>query len=271
MATGVPLSLLTILLLLAPGVFGLQLFFNYAQRNPSLSRTQWIAWSVLTSIISLGVLYITSGLIIPIAEYIGGITESTLQTIVYSELDFTIAEGSILYIFHLIIIGIGGLLIGLFESEVVKSDQVLDPREPWEYAFDEIPVDGETLDITLDDGSILRGDFNEKAWQSSKRELFLEDPFEIVVDDNGIQQDKQDLGRSVLLQSDAIAYIVFTNEDPNQKQMESEEIDEEDRELMDKEVEELASDSLSDFATDDKSGSNSGNEKQTEGDEETSV
>lgn len=253
MAAGVPLSLLTILLLLAPGVFGLQLFFKYAQRNPSLSRTQWIAWSVLTSILSLGVLYLSSGLIIPLAEYVGGATESTLRTIVLSELNFTIAEGSTLYIFHLIMIGIGGLLIGLFESKVIKADQVLDPREPWEYAFDEIPVDGETLDITLDDGSILRGDFNEKAWESSKRELFLEDPFEIFVDEKGVQQDSQDLGRSILLQSEAISYIVFTNEDPNQKQMESDEIDEEDREMMDKEVEELASSNLSDFQGEDES------------------
>lgn len=247
MATGLPLSLLTILLLLAPGVLGLQLFFKYAQRNPSPSRTQWVAWSVLVSLISIGVLYIASGIVVPVAKFGGGLIEDLLQTVIRSELDFSIAEVSILYLLHLLVIGFGGWAVGSFDSNVLKSEQVLDPREPWEYAFDEIPVDGEQLDIVLDDGSIVRGNFNETAWESSKRELFLEDPFEVTVNDEGVEEETQDLGRSILLQSDAISYIIFTNEDPNQSQMERSNISDEERKEAEEAVEELASASLSEY------------------------
>ncbi|WP_256289524.1 DUF6338 family protein [Halobellus inordinatus] len=247
MVTGVSLSLVVILLLLAPGVLGLQLFFKYAQRNPSPSRIQWVAWSVLVSLVSIAILYAFSGAVVPVAKTVGGAIENNLQTVLRSELEFSIAEISILYLLHLVVIGVGGGVVGLIDSEVIKSDQVLDPREPWEYAFDEIPVDGEPLDIVLDDGSIVRGNFNDTAWESSKRELFLEDPFEVVIGEDGTETDTQDLGRSILIQSDAISYIVFTNEDPNQGRMEESEIDEQDREEAEEAVEKLASTNLSDY------------------------
>ncbi|ADQ66371.1 hypothetical protein GL213_03865 [Halogeometricum borinquense] len=221
--TTIPISVLSILLLLAPGLVGLQIFFKYAQRRPSPSRTKWVAWSALTSLISLVLLYLFSGFYLLNLRRIASSLSGFLGIISINGIELSATSALFLYLSHIFVIFVGSSLLGLFDRNILNKDEILDPREPWEYAFDEIPVDGEELDIYLQDGVQLRGEFNERAWDSSKRELFLENPYKVESDGKG-GQSLSDLGRSILIQSKAVSHIVFATEDPDQKRIESIEV-----------------------------------------------
>jgi hypothetical protein len=119
-----------------------------------------------------------------------------------------------LYVLHIsITIGVA-YLAGVVEDEVLYPERILDRRPPWPYAFEEGP--SEQIEVTLNDGSTIRGEFNKAAWDKNKQELYIEDPEEVRYTPSGeLNGSPVDMGRSVLITKSALAYVTFTEEDPN--------------------------------------------------------
>ncbi|MFD1588476.1 DUF6338 family protein [Halorientalis brevis] len=246
--TSVPVSLLVILLLLAPGLVGLQLLFRFGQRNPSPSRTQWITWSTFVSLLSLSILYFTSGLYLTHTNELATTLVDRLGLVDINTLTgLGLADIVILYMTHLMLTLGGGVAMGkLYDS---WNDDPLDRREPWHYAFDEGTFDGESLDVYLEDGTILRGEFIKKAWDADQRDLYLEEPYEVVEEADG--EDESDLGRSLLIQDSAISHVVFTKEDPDSERTEAVDVSDETMEQMENQLRDILNENIDEFENED--------------------
>lgn len=210
----VPISLLSILLLIGPGLIGLDLYFRFSGKNSSLSRLQLVVYSAAVSVASILLLYLTTPIYFPLLSSASNDVASQLGIITESELSqLKIPNIISLYLFHFFLAGIFGAGMGYAANE--RSDKELDRRDAWQYAFEAVPEDGEQIEVVMEDNTTIQGQFNEKAWDADQRELFLEDPSEVEYEENGSSIDHcHDLGRSILLKEEAISRIVFTKDDP---------------------------------------------------------
>lgn len=212
----ISISLLTLLLLLAPGLIGLRLFYDVSNRKYSLTRTRLIVYSSVLSSVSALTLYIFSDYIFSyflpsvewIADYLNIVGESRIR-----EISLPIAVG--LYLVHISVTLIFGAFFGwgYRRYKFRRHNELIDRREPWEFFFTKSPRDGERVEVTLNGGDIIQGEFNKRAFDPDQRELFLDDPYSVEYQDGSSA--KQDLGRSIYLHADAIQQVVSIEEDPN--------------------------------------------------------
>lgn len=211
-----PISLLTIILLVVPGLLGLDLYYRLAEKSTSLSRVQWIVYSVITSLSSLFLLYFLTFFYLGTVESTSETIAATLGIATVSELsELSVPTFVSLYVFHILVaMGLGAGL-GWW-----KKSEYEDRREPWHYAFDETQQDGEEMEVVTSDGTVIQGEYNRTAWDDSQRELFLHDPYEIIYSADGSKREKKiDLGRSIIVMEESISRVVFIEEDPNQERV----------------------------------------------------
>jgi len=213
----VPFRLIGVILLFAPGLLALDLYYRFTQQTSSLSRVQLIVYSSLVSIASILLLYVATpaylGTLLSISNDISG------QFNLASVDDFsgiTIANIVSLYALHVIFAGVIGIAVGKTIDK--RSDAERDRREPWHYAFAVVPSDGEELEVIMGDGTVIHGEFNKRAWDSTRRELYLDNPSEVNYGQGNADIESEiSLGRSILLQEEAISRIIFTEEDPQRE------------------------------------------------------
>jgi hypothetical protein len=205
-----PVTLVTILLLVAPGYLAIRVFLRAAERNDTLDRTGKIVWSSAASLVSLLLLYVTSPVHfdwvvtrgVTLTEGVGVVTEAELFGI-------SLATGVLLYVGHLLVLFAATGLLGV--GSRWSGDDDRDRREPWRYAFDDA---GEgRIEVSLEDSSRIRGYFDPFAWDSSRKGLYLRDP--VRVTDDG----SESVGRSMLVRSEWITGVVFFEDDPNSERM----------------------------------------------------
>ena len=236
-----PITLVTILLLVAPGYLAIRVFLWRAERNYTLDRTEKIVWSSATSLASLFLLYLMSPVLFPTFDDVGSFLLDQLGFIGYSSLgSVSLPTSVLLYLTHLALLLVSSELVAI--ADIRQTDDDRDRREPWRYAFDDA---GEgRIEVFLEDGSRIRGEFDPSAWDSSRKDLYLRDPVRLG--------DNKSVGRSMLVRSEWITRVVFPVEDPDEEQMKrSREIGGEMREQAEEAVEELPQSDASSSETDD--------------------
>lgn len=210
----VPISLLTILLLVGPGLIGLDLFFRVTDKNRSLSRVQLIVYSATVSVASILLLYFftpfyftgLSAFSSNLATDVGTVTETELS-------ELKIANIVSLYLIHFALAGILGAGLGYVANR--RSEKERDRRDAWQYTFEDVPTDGEQIEVVLRDETTIQGQFNEKAWDEQQHELFLEDPAKVEYKEwSNKLEHSVDLGRSILLHEESISRVIFPKDDP---------------------------------------------------------
>lgn len=211
-----PLSVITIILLIAPGLLGIDIYFRVSKRSDSLSRIHWIAYSSVVSLVSLIALYLLTPLYFRrVRDFTNTVAQTSNMVTIGHLSNITLANALSFYLIHLILAGVLGIIIGLLDDKVIHSDRSLDRRDAWQYAFNVVPSDGEEVEVTMTDGTVIQGEYNEQAWDGKHRELFLENPYEVVYSEGGGEvTERHDLGRSTLLHERSLSRIVFTEEDP---------------------------------------------------------
>lgn len=216
------LNLVATVLLLVPGIVSLDLYFFASNQRPTLSRTRLVVYGSGISVLSLYLLFIASTSYMP---HFGGTTDPRNFITTSKLASFSLAQVALLYVVHAALSSLLGFAVGWGN----RHDGA-DRREPWAYAFDEAPSENEELDVTLANGQIIRGIFNEEAFDQRQRELFLDDPYKV----NPETRDSSDLGRSIMIPESAISYITFS-EDPNTETIRSVDVEdvEVDTELLD--------------------------------------
>lgn len=217
----IPIGLLSLILLLAPGLLGIELYFYFADRKSSMSRIKWIAYSALVSTASLIILYllspITEGALLPSARTMELLLHLPDAAYFGSK---TMGELLAFYSEHIIFIGLIAYSAAYIDRW--RREEELDRREAWRFAFDEGRAETNLIEVVLRDGTIIRGDFIREAWDSSRRELYLDNPLEVEYDldkDGERTEDTIDMGRSIFLQENAIARVLFLQEDPQSGRM----------------------------------------------------
>ena len=226
-----PVTLVTILLLVAPGYLAIRVFLRAAERNDTLDRTGKIVWSSAASLGSLFLLYLTSPIYFDGVESLGA-TLTEQFNVVTGETLFgsSLSTGMLLYGGHLTLLFVVTALLGLADRWRATDDR--DRREPWRYAFDDA---GEgRIEVFLENGPHIRGEFDPSAWDSSRKDLYLKDPRSLSEDD------EIPLGQSILIRSEWITGVVFPEGDPNNDQMEQAELSDIDVELDSDDEEEQA-------------------------------
>lgn len=234
-----PVTLLAILVLIAPGVVAIQIFLRFSERNRSLSRTESIVWSTIASISSIIILYLSTPYTLDrfiefgqwLIEDYGAVTSTEIR-------DLKLREFIPAYTSHLLILFILSYIFGKLDT--VRRDGPLDRRKPWHYAFDEEYIDGEKLKVILDAGGKIRGTFSKSAWDKSTKDLYLEKPEMIGVEDD-------QLGRSVWISSDSIAAVTFIQEDPNAKSLKNLTVSEDFEKEISIEIKKAPNEDLSSF------------------------
>lgn len=213
-----PITLFTLLLLLAPGLIGLRLFYETSKRKFSLTRTRLIVYSSALSGFSVLTLYLSSFILleyfVPLSQTIAG----TLQVASEAEIGEIPLSGMVgLYFIHISLTFVIGAILGVGYRtyKFRRHNKLLDRREPWEFIFTKSPRDGEWIEVLLNNGEIIQGKFNHRAFDNDIRELFLDDPYSVEYSSSERGTTREDLGRSVYLSSDAIQRIVTIEEDPN--------------------------------------------------------
>lgn len=220
----IPISFITLLLLLAPGLIGLRILYFYSKRKFSLTRTRLIVYSSFLSGISVLILYASSNILFQNFIPVIGVIASTLNISRESKIMHIPLWGLVgLYILHISVVIVIGAAVGLGYRKYKWhwKDQILDRRDPWEYTFTESPTDGEWIEVKLQSGDIVQGKFNDRAFNPAKRELFLDDPFQVEYPSPNKEAKRYDMGRSIYLHSGAIQQAVTLQEDPNAKTSEN--------------------------------------------------
>jgi len=211
--TSLPLSLLTIILLVVPGLVGLELYYRRTSKRSNLSRTQRIVYSTFISISSIVLLYLLTPIYFEWLDSTIQLVTNKVNIATGDEISsISIPTFTVLYLVHIFLTLGLGLVVGIVDAKYLNPDRVLDRRPPWKYAFDE--AKSEEIEVVLNDGTMIRGQFNEAAWAKDEQELYIEDPEEIEYEGEDLASDPVDIGRSVLLTESAISHILFVEEDP---------------------------------------------------------
>jgi hypothetical protein len=208
-----PLNVIVLILLFVPGIIGMDLYYFTAQKRNPLTRSRRLIYSTAISAVSLLVLYIASPVYFDAGSTIIGRTAAESNIVTQEELaNLALPVGTVFYLSHATLAGLGGALAGRIIRTVSSSDS--DPREPWHYAFEQSGSD-ERIEVLLTDDRIIHGTFDQAAWDSSQRELFLNDPEEITYNSDGTDiESRNSLGRSLLVMGDSITQVVFLEQDP---------------------------------------------------------
>lgn len=211
-----PVTLVTILLLVAPGYLAIRVFLWVAERNDTLDRTGKIVWSSAASLMSLLVLYTASPVHFEPVTSAGEMLTTQYNIVSGSSLiESQLSTGVLLYLLHVALLLIGSLIAG--KGDKSRRDDPYGERAPWYYALTDLGE--EEIGVLLQDGSRIDGQFVPAAWDPSTKDLMLEDP-------RRVGDVCEPLGRSILISSDNISAVVFTEDDPNRETEEEVEVSE---------------------------------------------
>ncbi|MFB6177796.1 MAG: DUF6338 family protein [Halobaculum sp.] len=220
-----PITLVTILLLVAPGYVAIRLFLRYSERKQPLDRTEKIVWSSAASLLSLFVLYVTSPIHYDFVTAAGEFLLDNAGIVSGTEiLRTSLPTGVLLYLLHLALLLLGAVVVG--RADLARRDDPYSERRPWYYAFTDLGE--EQIEVVLQDGSRVSGQFVPAAWDPSSRDLILEEP---VRQTDGVNEP---LGRTILISSDDVSAVVFVEEDPNSEAVEETEPSEEAEDSLEK-------------------------------------
>lgn len=201
-----PVTLVTILLLVAPGYLAIRVFLRAAERTDTLDRTGKIVWSSAVSLASLLLLYTLSPYYFdPVADAGEHLSKRAGFVGGAEILSISLPATVILYTLHVSLLLIVSWVIGRRERR--HREDPYSEREPWYYALTDLGA--EEIGVLLQDGSRIDGTFVPAAWDPSSKDLVLEDP---VRNGDGM---RVPLGRTVLISSDNISAILFPDNDPN--------------------------------------------------------
>jgi hypothetical protein len=208
-----PLNVIVLILLFVPGIIGMDLYYFTAQKRNPLTRSRRLIYSTAISAVSLLILYVVSPVYFDAGSMIIGRTAARLNIVTQEELaNLVLPVGTVFYISHAALAGLGGALAGRTIRTVSSSDS--DPREPWHYAFEQSGSD-ERIEVLLTDDRIIHETFDQAAWDSSQRKLFLNDPEQVTYNSDGTNiESRNSLGRSLLIMGDSISQVVFLEQDP---------------------------------------------------------
>lgn len=227
-----PLGLVTVLVFVVPGLIGLEMYFRASQRSRELSRTRLVVYSAAISLFSLLVLYFLSGPLTRRAEALGGWVRSTPLVIsatvpVTQSTKAELASVVILYLAHLTLSVLIGVVSGLGSRLVVDRGVSRDRRNPWELAFEDEANESGKIVVVLEDGRAIAGTHETRGWDRDQRELLLFSPKDVTeestsrFDIEAVTADKSDQEQragtnaplegtdSVLLTSDVISNVYF--------------------------------------------------------------
>lgn len=211
-------TLVYILIFLVPGLISLRVLFYLSGKKYDLSRVHLVVYSTALSALSGLILYSGSGFLYNIVTSAGSFLNDYLGISSISDL-LGLSGPALLIVFLLhstITLFVGVILGKSWKGVRVKRNIIFDPREAWEFAFDESPDPGEMIEVTLRSGRVIQGEVNTLAFDSDVRELFLDNPWIVEYgSDNENIINRADMGRSIYLHSDAIEEVVFLEEDPN--------------------------------------------------------
>jgi|GEM_PF-2101598 len=202
-----PVTLVTILLLVAPGYLAVRVFLRAAERNDTLDRTGKVVWSSAASLGSLLVLYAASPLHFELLSTAGQALTGQYNVVSGSDLVASrLSTGVLLYLLHIVLLLTGSLVAG--SADKSRRDDPYGERQPWYYALADLGE--EEIGVLLQDGSRIDGTFVPAAWDPSTKDLVLENP-------RRTESMPEPLGRSILISSEDISAVVFTEEDPNRE------------------------------------------------------
>lgn len=208
-----PITLVTILLLIAPGYIAIRLFLRRSERKRALDRTEKIVWSSAASLLSLLVIYATSPLHFGLVTDAGEFLLNSVGVVSGSKiLGTSLPTGVLLYLLHLVVLFLGAFFVA--EKDQQRRDDLYSQRRPWYYAFNDLGE--EEIEVVLQDGSRISGQFVPAAWDPSIKDLFLEDPTRLE------SRGSEPLGRSILISSEDISAVAFVEEAPQNETVDAE-------------------------------------------------
>jgi len=227
-----PVTLVTILLLVAPGYLAIRVFLRAAERTDTLDRTGKIVWSSAASLVSLLLLYVASPLHFDWVIAQGETLTEGLGVVTGTELfGVSLSTSVLLYVEHLLMLFLVAFVLGSLDR--LRGDDDRDRRKPWQYAFNDA---GEgQIEVFLENGPHIRGDFDPSAWDSSRKGLYLRNPKSLS------DGETVPLGQSMLVRSEWITGVVFPEDDPNSEQIELVETPQEMIEEIEAQINELDS------------------------------
>lgn len=209
-------NLLYIILLLVPGILGIDLYLRFSKKRGEYSRLRAIVYSIGLSITSLTILYLLSFVHF---SYISNYTDkfaSGLGLVTGEEISsLSLVNVISFYLLHVIVAALFGLGMGFGDDKILNSEKKNDRREPWTYIFDEVSGDGEPIQIVTSDGELLEGSWSERAWSKTRQDLYIEDVVEVTFNEE--EPTKEPVGRGVYLHQQAISRVVFPENDPDTK------------------------------------------------------
>lgn len=206
-------NLLYIVLLLVPGVIGIDLYLRASKRIGDLSRLKVLVYSVALSILSILLLYIGSPVLYPfVTGFSSDFTSIWSLSTSTDLLNLEVSDWFFVYISQTLLAVSLGFIIGKIDLNLY-GDGSRDRRDAWKFAFGKAPREGEELIVVTNDGTRLKGLWNEKAFTKSKRELYLDEPSKIS--NNG--EEETQLGRGIYLHENEIAQVVIPELDPDSR------------------------------------------------------
>jgi hypothetical protein len=208
-----PITLVTILLLVAPGYVAIRLFLRYSERKQPLDRTEKVVWSSAASLLSLFIVYATSPLHFGLVTDVGRFLLNAVGVVSGSRiLGLALPTGVLLYLLHLVVLFLGAFSVA--ETDRRRRDDPYGQRRPWYYAFNDLGE--EEIEVVLQDGSRISGQFVPAAWDPSIKDLFLENPTRLE------GRTSEPLGRSILIRSENISAVAFVEEAPQNETVDAE-------------------------------------------------
>lgn len=229
-APRLPLGVVTIVLLVAPGLIGLELYYRFSKKSNDLSRTRLLVYSAVVSLGSLVAMYAATPLYF---DTVTGSPPTALGEIRLLSLvsgSVSLSEGMLLYGIHVAVAIVVGVGLGLFSDKVVYRGRDQEPRDPWVFGLEEQVGSDREIVVVLDDGSQFAGVYEEKLIASRENGLYIDNPRDITPPENTSQSTRQgerdsteerqgvqgidQLVGSAFFSPESIAGVFFVESDP---------------------------------------------------------
>lgn len=197
-------TLLLFLLFIAPGLLGLKTRLWVSRRPTEYDRIDIIVFSVIFSISSLILLYLSWSYLR--WEFITGDTVRRIS----------LAQFLGIYILHVLQCLVIGVAAGSFAHNYIEDNRIRDLYNSWEFAFQYVhsAID---VDVKTSDGHWIRGHVIQYETTDGVRDLILSSP-RLVDSPEADKESGTPLGENVYLDEPDILRVVFhehSDEDPD--------------------------------------------------------
>lgn len=177
-APRLPLGVVTIVLLVAPGLIGLELYYWASKkRRREFSRTLLLVYSVAYSLVSLIIVYSLSPRYF---DELVRLSNNILNSYNLAEesaiTGLPIVGKAILYGLYALTAATVGTFVGWVVRFVLYRGENQNPRDSWRYAFETVVEDRENVVVKLKNGRTIAGTFVREAWDEREHDLYLKNP-----------------------------------------------------------------------------------------------